>query len=343
MLKARLESALREKEAAEQTLFYVIDMFPRSPHSHLSAGTEASTQLPQSSFGTMTENSSDKDTKPEPKPEPKQEALLTPKTEDLLDETPKLDLTIRGTKTTHDIDLEPLVPQTGPATHHQRGRQYRDHHYRGQHHQDQSPPPSFFLYGIQYHPSNTMGTFRQVIVTGLPFGVQAYSLLNQVRGGMIVSCQILNTFKLTGSFSALIRFAHEAEAMGFANHTISHPMVFGNHKATADLINTSSYPLSNELHRNILNKYTRCLKVEGFTHNPMRRLQEVCQTEVVVESVRLTPGAGALIVHFTSIQQASEAYYSLKNTFELASAKYSFLADPCVQPYPGNSASSPNW
>ena len=327
-LKARLASALQEKEDAEQSLLYVIGLFTRSvspPHLTPTSTTEASVQPTQSSFNTATEDSSDREVKPECSKV--DTPITTPKIEDLLDEPPKLELTIRGTKTTHDVEMEPLVPLRHPFTHDRRDSRHRVHHYQ------EEPAHSYFMYGIRYKPPHNVGTFHRVIITGLPFGIQMYSLLNQVRGGMIVSCQILDTFKLIGCFSALIRFVHETEALGFANHTLSNPMVLGGRKVTAELIKTPSYPLPDELHRNILNRYTRCLKVEGFTHNPMRRLQEICQIKVVIESCRLTPGATALIVHFSSVQQASEVYRSFKNTHELASAKFSFLADPCAQPF----------
>ena len=324
-LKARLASALQEKENAEQSLLYVIRMFTRSvspPHLAPTSTTEASAPPTQCSFNTTTEDLSERDVKTEFSK--MEDPITTRKTEDLLDEPPELELTIRGTKTTHDLDTEPLVPLHRPFTH--------DRRHKLHHHQEE-PMPSYFIYGIRYNPPSNVGTFHQVIITGLPLGIQMYTLLNQVRGGMIVSCQILDTFKLTGCFSALIRFVNEADASGFANHTLRHPMVFSGRKVTAILIKTPSYPLPDELRRNILKNYTRCLKVEGFTHNPMQRLQEICYTEGVIESCRLTPGAGALIIQFNSVQQASEVYHSFKNTHELASAKFSFLADPCAQPF----------
>ena len=335
LLKERLATTLRENEEYKHTLEHMIRVLPRlfsQPHLDTSFTSEASTHPIQESFTTTSEVSTrpreNFTTASEDSSDTKVETTLSPDTKSLLDEPPKLDLAIRGTKTTHDIDLQPLVPlPTQPAVRHGLSSPSML--------RQESPTPIYIIYGIRYHPpSDIGGTFHQVVITGLPLGLHSYSLLHQVRGSMIVSCQILDTLKLTGSFSALVRFVHEAGASEFVNHTAKHPMVFGNRKVTTALIKTPSYPLPDQLHRNIFfNNHTRCLKVEGFTHNPMRRLQEVCQTKVVIESARLTPGAGALIVHFTSVQQASEAYYSLKNTSELATAKFSFLADPCAQPF----------
>ena len=323
-LKARLACAVKEKEAAEQSLLHVVKLFSRLPLSPTFSGT---TEAP-STTEAATQCSFTTDMAPAG-------TIVTPDTESLLDTPPELDIGLRGTRTHHDEDLETLAPLSAPKKTFKDDTCVFKFGWTGE--ELHGPTPLFLIYGIRYQPPcDLRRTFHQVLLTGIPPGADAFSLLHKVRGGMVVSCQILDTVQITDSMSALIRFKDETDALGFVNWTAQHTLKLGARRITTGLIRTPTYPLPEKLHHDIFFKYhTRCLKVEGLRTNPMHYLQKQFLTKVVVEYASLSAESGeALTVHFTSVQQASRAHDYLRSIPKLLSAKISFLDDPCAQPFP---------
>ena len=359
VLKSQLATALKDKDVAERSLLHVLRTLSQSSVQPLNAlnATSETTSLqshgddqsvakkPQSSVTSRTERVS---------------ALEN----DLLDGPPQLDLAIRGITTSHDAHIEPLLPigastnsgsafaQTSstepysfnssqgytepPLPRNAPRKQDRGHRsfnpLAGSY---ESRIPSFYVYGIRYTLQNpSPRTFHRIVITGLPPGTSLSSLLSKVHGGTIVDCQLMDLRGLVQSMSALIRLKDEVEALGIASQSF---MEISSQKARITLIETPSYPLSDRLHYNVFfNGYTRCLKIEKYTETyseriPMEHLRSKFMAKLAIVHMDLD-SEGQLIVHFTSIQLASDAYDYLIFDRSLPKSHVAFLPDPCAEP-----------
>ena len=193
--------------------------------------------------------------------------------------------------------------------------------------------PSFYTHGIRYSPpGNLERAFHRVLIAGLPSGTSAASLLSKVHGGTIVSCELMDTVKLMGSMTALVRLKDEAEALGFVKRTIHSPLDVQDQKATVTLIRTPAYPLTYKLYHNIhFGGYTRCLKVHKFSRlYALRGIHSNYWAKHAIEFMRIAPD-GILFMRFTSIEVASMARKFFLSFSGITLHDVTFFPDPCAQ------------
>ncbi|KAF1981862.1 hypothetical protein K402DRAFT_218678 [Aulographum hederae CBS 113979] len=84
--------------------------------------------------------------------------------------------------------------------------------------------PSYFKHGVTY--TNDFDTWRTVIIDNLPPGLPLKALLSKIRGGKILSSNMLDTTSITGYATAMIVFARESDACRFTEYCNDRPLLF---------------------------------------------------------------------------------------------------------------------
>ena len=199
--------------------------------------------------------------------------------------------------------------------------------------------PDFFKHGIHYVPKlYEQDAYRTVAISGLSPCVTMKSLLEKVRGGMIVDAKLLDTAKITGSQTALVTFLHEYSAMAYEEHARQHPISFSNALARIAVVPTPTWPMPFTLRPGIEKSgHTRCFEVHKFPRNisPTAVRQELTSSPVMksnsLECVRLGTD-GVLGLRFSSIRAAvrASAMFSKASRYRGCIVKY--IPDPCAQP-----------
>jgi hypothetical protein len=199
--------------------------------------------------------------------------------------------------------------------------------------------PSFFRFGIQYHPPpSERGTRKMITITNLPDDITVTALLSKVRGGRIVSCQLLQTCPILGSPSALIRFVDGEEAEAYAAFTSKHPIHFGGRHADIKLVQSPSWPLPIGLETAIFQYgHSRCLQVKNYPREVSKatllndlRYHRGCK-ETGIEFVKLRKNR-VLELRFNAISLASKAQRLLNSWYTYRQCQVSYVADPCEFP-----------
>ncbi|MCJ1432004.1 hypothetical protein MMC27_001360 [Xylographa pallens] len=193
--------------------------------------------------------------------------------------------------------------------------------------------PDLFRYGIRYEPpASQTDTFKMVSIMNLPADISLKELMSKIRGGTVVSCNLLDTTGITGKFSALVRFSHEHEALAYDDFVAAHPIVFRGSKAHVTTIKTPSWPLSMGHTKAIFNHHhTRCLEVVNFPRNiPPAQLARDLRSHAV-EHMQMRQD-GILELRFSSIDHADRAYGLLTTAYKYRQCGVSFGEDPCALP-----------
>ena len=253
---------------------------------------------------------------------------------------PDLDLKFRGLKTTHDevvetknVLKEPAPRQPPESEDSGAAFEWHSSNYPGR--------PDFFRYGIRYEPPSTQpNTFHQVVITNLPPGVPVSQVMEQIRGGTVVSCHLLNTETIMGgTWTALVRFREEKSALTFDDHVAANPLLVEGQQADVSLVATPSYPLPLGLDTAIRRDgHTRCLLIKNFpSHLKLSALRFdlrtwTCSSVTAIEHMELQPN-GDVEIRFTSILHAGKAYGILTHFRAYRQLKISFMDDPCAQPF----------
>ena len=367
VLKTQLSTALREKATAEQSLLHMLKVLSLQPQSYPNlTPSSGSPTLHDSKNGIedVAEQHNSSITQ--------NESAVHATQTDLLDEPPKLDLEFRGARTSHDEHPEPPsslrsdIPSTQACSFASETSVFAKNEALTRQAQTFPPPgrprgirapvrrgfqetSTYNLYGIHYEPLNAPPkTFHRVLITGLPSGLLVSSLLSKIHGGTIVSCQLLDTTGLTGCGTALVRFKDEAQSLGFSIDTQKNPLSFQSQKATTTLIKTPTYPLPNKLHYNIFfNNFTRCLQVKNYTQlytrmTPPSLLRSKFMAHITVNLMMVSP-EGELVMHFISIELASDARDYLLYERGVQMNDISFLPDPCAASGEGATGQSRVW
>ena len=199
--------------------------------------------------------------------------------------------------------------------------------------------PDFFKHGIHYIPNfYEQDLHRTVAISGLSPSVTMKSLLEQVRGGMVVDAKLLDTAKITGSKTALVTFLHEYSAMAYEEHARQHPIVFSNALAQIAVVATPTWPMAFTLRSGIEKSgHTRCFEVHSFPRNISLTAvsQELTSSPVMksnsLECVRLGKD-GVLGLRFSSIRAAVRASTMFSKASRYRGCTVKYIPDPCAQP-----------
>lgn len=234
---------------------------------------------------------------------------------------------------------------------------YEDRHEALRLHREEEGHPKafveFFKYGLCYTPSpgERENTFRTVHLAGLPKETTIGDLMARVRGGTIVTAQILDTMKLLGSNSAQVIFAEADDATEYVRFSMEHPISFGrNHAALLTLVGTPTWPISSSMQGRLERNQTRSLAIPGFPLNwlnaqAMRSLLSdlaskrtdfdangiACgfRTESIEEPFH-DAVTGVLRLNFASIDLAGSAFGILTGKNIYRGLRPTFMDDPCA-------------
>ena len=166
----------------------------------------------------------------------------------------------------------------------------------------------------------------------LPLKTKVSELMNKIRGGTVVSCQLLDTVSISGSFSVLVQFLYEQDAIAYEDFAAENPIYFAGQRAHIKLIQTPSWPivLSDQQH-------TRCLKLYNFPTNIKQaqlrgdlRMHKASRI-MTIENMRMHKGQ-VLEVRFSSIKYAEKAYDVLTTNRAYKQCRVTFSRDPCTWP-----------
>ena len=193
--------------------------------------------------------------------------------------------------------------------------------------------PDLFRYGIRYEPpASQTNTLKMVSIMNLPTDISLNELMRKIRGGIVVSCNLLDTKSITGKLSALVRFLHEHTALAYDDFAAAHPIVFRGSRAHITTIKTPSWPLSMQHTKAIFNHHhTRCLEVVNFPRNisPAQFTSGIRSHPVEHMLMRKD---GILELRFSSIDHAGRVFGLLTTYHKYRQCGVSFSEDPCALP-----------
>ena len=199
--------------------------------------------------------------------------------------------------------------------------------------------PDIFRFGIRYKPSpNEANFYRTISIMNLPPNLTISALLGKVRGGLVLSVELLDTASITGSFSALVTFLHESSAIALEEFAMENPIYFGAQRAEVKLLNTPTWPLRIPLRVAIFDHgHTRCIEICNFPrHISPSTLRHDLRSHKVMDADSIEymhmRGNGVLELRFTSIAAAGKAYGILTGWRPYQQCRVFFSKDPCALP-----------
>lgn len=196
-----------------------------------------------------------------------------------------------------------------------------------------------FKYGIRFNPADSeRDVYRTIVVSNISPAISLGTLLNHVRGGLVIDAKLLDTVKIIGNNSALITFLHEHAAMAFECYANQNSFTIGGIPAQARVVPTPTWPIGIPLRKAIFDHHhTRCLEVYNFPWQvPAHRLRNDLAVCKEMEFDRITHMQkrtdGILELHFSSVDCASHAYRVLSCFFSVyRDCTPYFTKDPCDQ------------
>ena len=199
--------------------------------------------------------------------------------------------------------------------------------------------PAVFQYGIRYDPAvHEHNTLRTVSIMGLDPKTTRSELFDNIRGGAVVSMELLNTVSITGTFSALVQFLYERDALAFDDFAAQNPLLFHGTAAYVKVVRTPTWPLLPHVRTTILQlKHTRCLEVHDFPRKigPTALRQDLrphsSSTYDKLERANMRVD-GVLELGFTSISAAEKGYEVLTTSRKYLKCRVIFVQDPCSLP-----------
>lgn len=200
--------------------------------------------------------------------------------------------------------------------------------------------PEFFRHGVRFQPSPAMpNTFQTLSLVNLPRSVTMQELMATIRGGIVVSCQLLDTTSITGSFSARVRFLQESAALAYDDFAAANPIVLHGHKAHVSIVRTPTFPLSGPtLEKIIQGGRTRCLEISNLSekiaaYRLLSDLKTPSMQTTGIEHMQMRTD-GVLDLRFSSIWHAERAYATLVSLRDYRGCGIVWAKDPCALPLP---------
>ena len=196
--------------------------------------------------------------------------------------------------------------------------------------------PDIFRFGIRYQPtSGESNAYRTVSIMNLPTSITENALISKIRGGILVSAELLDTTSITRSGSALVTFLYESSAKAFEKFASENGIYFAERRAHVKLLATATWPMRLPLQRAIFDhSHTRCLEISNFpcqirpsTLRSDLRMHKSMHADAI-EYMRMRDD-GILEIHFTSVSAAGKAYGILTNFRSYHQCHVKFSEDPC--------------
>lgn len=178
---------------------------------------------------------------------------------------------------------------------------------------------------------------RTVIIENLPFETTVADIANKVRGGLVVSIQILDTSKIVNSRTAMVIFFHGQAATNYVDFSSRNQILVGDRKVVITLLTSPTWPMSLDFIAGVRDyKHTRCLVVYQFprhiSDNALKNalcLAE-CQNShgiVTIDEIN----QGSVHVSFYSIEAAHSAFKYLGTSDIFQGCRVFFAPDPCAE------------
>lgn len=198
--------------------------------------------------------------------------------------------------------------------------------------------PDYSRYGVRFQPSPAMpNTFQTLSFVNLPRGVTMQELMATIRGGIVVSCQLLDTTSITGSFSARVRFLQESAALAYDDFAAANPITLHGQKAGVSVVRTPTFPLpSPTLEKIIQGGRTRCLEISNLSekiaaNRLLSDLKIPSMQSTGIEHMQMRKD-GVLDLRFSSIWHAERAYAKLVSLRDYRGCGIVWAKDPCALP-----------
>lgn len=174
----------------------------------------------------------------------------------------------------------------------------------------------------------------------IPLGTSVADVTAKIRGGLIVSIELLNAGKTRSrsvrSMTARVVFFTEASASRYCNFRETYPLLLGNELIEILHLKTATWPMENLVAAAILNnRHTRCLSVQHFpAHLSFSHLYTElgyieCSHKIAIESIWEV--GGEIRINFTSIAAANAAYEKLNEYPIFEPCQAMFVTDPCAR------------
>lgn len=198
--------------------------------------------------------------------------------------------------------------------------------------------PDFFRYGIQYNPPEGDSTaYRTVMITNLPTDTSLNSLLDRVRGGLVVSATVLDSRSITNSLSAIVVFLEASAAASYANFACTHEIRFSGRVAKVTRLSKATWPMPMLLQKAISEgNSTRCIELLCMP-GTLSETQLRCDLQLhhlkidMVEKIQVDD-TGVILISFASVEAAGHANGLLESLPQYQSVRRRFVSDPCAAP-----------
>ena len=198
--------------------------------------------------------------------------------------------------------------------------------------------PDLFKYGVRFMPPDSQrDTYRTIIISNLSPDIHLSTLLDYIRGGLVIDAKLLDTVKITGGKSALITFLHEYAAIAFEEYAEKYPVMINSVVAKVLVVPTPTWPVRCRLRKAIFDHHsTRCLKVFNFPESiPAPKFRTDLNTHLGTSIDPITymqeRNDGLVDLHFSSIDWACKAYGMLVSWKVYRDCTPSYSADPCTR------------
>ncbi|GKZ43051.1 hypothetical protein AbraIFM66951_003416 [Aspergillus brasiliensis] len=185
-----------------------------------------------------------------------------------------------------------------------------------------------FQFGLRYIPAGQdRDVYRAVTIEKIPSNVTLQQVLPLIPGN-IYSAHLLDTASITGSSTAFITFATQADTYDFLE-TSGGSLVLGATQAKVTLVPTPTYPMAAEMARLVFEEgYTRCVCISGVRDTLQAEVRRVLSRSPHIDYLeRIEDGQvfGEVYARFHSIKAAIAAYGLLKSHPSFNGCKLRFL------------------
>ena len=163
------------------------------------------------------------------------------------------------------------------------------------------------------------------MIARLPVAITLPTVLDRVKGGAILSAQLLDSVKLTRFMTVRVVFVEGLSAVSYKDHAKKHPLEFNGVTSKVTLVSTPTWPAK------FNPNHTRRLEVQGLPPfvTPLGLQQTI--GHVLNHPIRMEKlDSGNIVLEFTSIDKAGYAYEVLRRTYR--GCRPHFISDPCAQP-----------
>lgn len=206
---------------------------------------------------------------------------------------------------------------------------------------------SLVLHGLKYVPAPmSTDAYRTVKIDLFDKLLDINHILYHLYFYEVYSATFAKTMDLTGHNTTIVIFIHQTDAMAFVK-THKDGLKIGPYVAKASLINTPTYPIPNQLYRNIMEcGYSRRLIVcdnRCLLKEQLETFFKASPCRGYIETVKTCAAEKGVFVQFHNVKMAVFAFDLLKHSPTFGNSLVEFrgvpIRGPPKQPWSSQSAS----